>query len=164
MTDTPASLQLELNRWEQDLEALADESTAEGWDAPERLLAAVQHTVAAYHRRILPRLKAEHDLVLPALPDAASVGAVASYDAIVEDELVRQVQQLDDLRRDLVTQGTTTDLQLRIAGAFAALRALATVALRFGQDVEVPQLEHRLTATQSAGLGRAVRRYERSMR
>ncbi|GAA1521367.1 hypothetical protein [Kribbella lupini] len=156
MTDSPASLQLELTRWEHELDALENESIAEGWSTPERLLAAMQSTVAAYQRRILPRLRAEHDL---AVPDAA---AITSYDVIVEDELVRQVQQLDDLRRDLITQGNTTDLQLRIAGTFAALRALATVTLRFGQQAERPPLDQR--ATRSPGLGRAVRRYERSLR
>jgi hypothetical protein len=146
MTET---LQLELASWEQVLRTLTTESTSEGWTAPERLMAAVQQTVAAYHRRILPRLKAEHDLVLPALPDSAAVAAVAAYHAIIEEELLRQVDQLEDLRRDLVRAGGSAELERRITETLAALRALAGVALRFGREVEATHLDRQSFAPSS---------------
>ncbi|GAB2605066.1 hypothetical protein [Kribbella endophytica] len=158
------TLQLELARWENELETLENECTAEDWSRPERLMAAVRKTLAAYRRRILPRLKAEHDLVLPALPDVAAVAAVEAYDAIVEDELVQHVERLDDLRRELVRVGATAELELQIAESLAALRALTKVAVRFGRELEEPQLDQALTSAHASGLARAVRRYALSLR
>lgn len=133
---TIASLQQELTRWEREVEVLEDECTAAGWNEPERLLATVQKTLGVYRGRILPRLGAEHDLALPALPDEnAARAAVAAYDAVLDEELTRLVNQLEDQRRDLIRDGQTAEERLRIAETLAALRVLTRVALRFGAAV-----------------------------
>lgn len=157
-----SALQQELARWAADLAALEEECAAEDWTTPERLLTTVQKTLTAYRGRILPRLSAGHDLALPALPPDYAPAAVAAYDAIVADELTRQVNLLEELRRDFITGGTP-DLQLRIAETLAALRVLAKVALRFGQEVELPRLAEHLSPGESAGLAQAVHRYEKSL-
>ncbi len=162
MTTGIHTLQQELTRWEHDLAAIDEECAAEDWTTPERLLTTVQKTLAAYRGRILPRLSADHDLALPALPPDYSPAAVAAYDAIVADELTRQVNRLEELRRDFITS-RTPDLQLRIAETLAALRALAKVALRFGQEVELPRLAEHLAPGESSGLARAVHRHEKSL-
>jgi len=157
-------LQAEVARWEQDLAKLEEECTAEGWTEPERLLYTMQQTITSYQRRVLPRLTAERALMLPALPDSEAPRALTAYCAIVADELVQLVDRLQELRNELMRFGQTAQLQLQAAETLASLRALGTVVLRFGREVEIPSLTARLTPDQADQLTTAVHAYEQELR
>ncbi|TDU83800.1 hypothetical protein EV138_6264 [Kribbella voronezhensis] len=157
-------LQTEIARWEDDLAALEDECTAEGWTEPEKLLYTLQRTVGTYRRRVLPRIVADGALMLPALPDDDAPAALAAYNAIITDELVQLVDRMEELRLELIRFGQTAQLQLQAVEILAAVRALGTVVLRFGQEVEIPSLTARLTPDQSDQLTAAVHAYERDLR
>lgn len=135
--NTVNALKAELDRWQADLATLKAES--EGWTEPEKLLYAVQWTVAAYRRRMLPRIAAERDL-LPAMSDSEAMAALTAYTTIVGDELAALVDQLDDIRRELITGQASKRTQDRATGTLAAIHALATVVLRFGHEVDLPRL------------------------
>lgn len=158
------ALQAELARWERDLAVLEEECMAEGWSDPEKLLLTIKRTAATYRSRVLPRITADRDLVLPALPDSEAPAALGAYSTIIADELARLVDRLDELRREVIGSGQTAELQLRVAEALAAIRALGTVVLRFGQEVELPSLSARLSPEQAGQLTAAVHAYEKSMR
>lgn len=125
------NLQTEIVRWEEDLAALEDECTAEGWTAPEKLLITLQRTVGTY----LPRIVADRALILPAIPDTEAPAALTAYNAIITDEMVQLVDRLEELRLELVRYGQTAQLQLQAAATLAALRALGTVVLRIEQNL-----------------------------
>jgi len=133
------ALQREFAAWEEDLARLEAESAADDWTLREHLLATTLRTVSAYRGRILPRLAAGR---VPAtgLDDAAQ-RIIAAYDEIVADELARAVDDLEDLRRELTTADSSAQLQLRIGETLATIRALSTVVIRVGQEVELPRLE-----------------------
>jgi hypothetical protein len=161
---TVAKLQAEIAAWERELAALEDECTAEGWTEPEKLLFALQRTVGAYRHRVLPRIVADRALMLPALPDAEAPEALAAYSAIITEELVQLVDRMEELRLELIRFGQTAQLQLQAVEVLAAVRALGTVVLRFGQEVELPSLAARLTPEQSDQLIAAVHAYEKDLR
>jgi hypothetical protein len=161
MTDVKA-LQAEIARWEEDLAKLEEEFAANGWTAPEKLLFTVQRTVNAYRRRVLPRISADRQLMLPAMPDEEAPAALTAYCAIVADEITELVGRLDELRIELI-RGQTAELQLKAAETLAALRALGKVVVRFGQEVEIPSLTRRLTPEQSDQLTSAVHAYEKDL-
>jgi hypothetical protein len=157
-----ASLHRELERWEEDLARYEEEPVADEWTQRDRLLVTAQRTMTAYRGRILPRLKAEHDLALPPISDDAALAVIAAYDDIVVDELARAVVRLEDLTRELLrTGGSRVALQIR--ETLAQIRILGAVVLRFGQEVELPGLLRRLTAEQQQELTLAVRSYEAAM-
>ena len=158
-----ASLQRELEGWEEDLARHEEEPVGDEWTQRDRLLVMAQRTTTTYRRSILPRLKAEHDLALPAIPDEDALAVVAAYDDILVDELARAVVRLEDLTRELLRTGGDP-VGLRIKETFAQIRILGAVVLRFGQEVELPGLLRRLTAEQQQELTLAVRRYEAAMR
>lgn len=137
------NLQAEIARWEVDLAALEDECAAEGWTEPEKLLIALQRTVGTYRRRVLPRIVADRAL-LPTLPDSEAPAALTAYNAIITDELVQLVERIAELRLELIRFGQTARLQLQAIETLAAVRALSTVILRFGQEIEIPSLTARL--------------------
>lgn len=158
------TLQNEITRWENDLAALQEDCTAEGWTEPEKLLVALQRTSGTYRRRILPRLEADRILLLPAMPDNEAPAALAAYTRIIVDELAELVSRLDEVRLELIRFGQTAQLQLQATEILAALHALGRVVLRFGQEVEIPSLTARLTPTQSDQLTTAVHDFEKNLR
>jgi hypothetical protein len=133
------ALQREFGAWEEDLARLEAESAADDWNLREHLLATTLRTVSAYRGRILPRLAAGR-VPATSLDDAAQ-RIIAAYDEIVADELARAVDDLEDLRRELTTADSSAQLQLRIGETLATIRALSTVVIRVGQEVELPRLE-----------------------
>jgi hypothetical protein len=139
-----ATLQHEIARWETDLAILEDECTSEGWTAPEKLLISLQRTAGTYRHRVLPRLVADSALLLPAITDDEAPTALSAYSAAITDELAQLVDQLDELRLDLIRFGQTTELQLRAVETLGALRALGKVVLRFSHDFEAPRLAAQL--------------------
>jgi hypothetical protein len=158
-----STLQAELDRWEKDLAALEDEYTADGWSEPEKLMFTLQRTASTYRHQVLPRIAADRELMLPALPDGEAPAAIAAYSTIIADELSRLVDQLEELRFDLVRSGHTAQIQLHATEVLAATRVLGTVVLRFGQEVELPSLSARLSPEQSNQLAAAVHAYEKSI-
>lgn len=158
------ALQADLDRWQAELATLTAEGEAEGWTEPEKLLFTIQWTAATYRRRMLPRLAAERDLLLPAMSDSEALDALSAYTTIIGDELAALVDQLDDIRRDLIGGQASKRQQDRATEILAAIRALATVVLRFGHEVELPRLAARLTPEQSGQLTEAVHAYESSLR
>jgi hypothetical protein len=146
------ALQTEIARWENDLVALDEECTAEGWTEPERLLISLQRTSGTYRRRVLPRLEANR---VQLLPDSEAPDALAAYNLIIIDELVELISRLDELRLELIRFGRTAQLQLEATQILAGLRALGKVVLRFGQEVEIPSLTARLAPAHSDQLAAA---------
>jgi hypothetical protein len=157
-----ASLHSELERWEEDLVAHEQQPVGDEWSQRDRLLVLAHRTTTAYRRSILPRLKAEHDLALPAIPDDVALTVVEAYDDIVVDELAHAVVRLEDLTGELLRTGGNP-VALRIKETLAQIRILGAVVLRFGQEVELPRLLRSLTAAQEKELVLAVRSYEAAM-
>jgi hypothetical protein len=108
------TLREEVNRWQADLENLAETSLTDSWFLEERRLAEAQHTLAAFRGHILPTLT-----------------ATQPHDAIVVDEIEHLLDGLEDLRNDLFRTVHPSDSHLKIAETVAALSALTKVALRF---------------------------------
>lgn len=106
------TLQQEIERWEGDLERIAENSASDDWFLEERRFAEAQHTITAYRGRILPILT-EHP-----------------YDATVADEIEHLIDHLEDLRNDLYRTVHPPTSHQQIAETMAALRALCRVALR----------------------------------
>jgi hypothetical protein len=158
------NLQAEIAYWEADLAALEDECTAEGWTEPEKLLFTLHRTVGTYRRRVLPRIVADRALMLPVIADSEAPAALTAYNAIITEEIVQLVDRLEELRLELIRFGQTAQLQVQAVQILAAVRALGTVVLRFGQEVEIPSLTARLTPEQSDQLTAAVHAYEKDLR
>jgi hypothetical protein len=106
-------LQQDINRWEADLDDIAETSVADDWFLEERRLTEAQHTLVAFRGRILPSLIAEQP-----------------HDAIVADEIEHLLDELEDLRNDLFRTVHPAESHHRIAEVVAALRVLNRVALR----------------------------------
>jgi hypothetical protein len=97
------------------------------------------------------------------LPDEVAREAVAAYDAIVADETAQLVLRLDALGKELSDPAGSPETPRRIHETLAALRALGRLVVRFGEEVEQPCLNARLTRRQSEQLTSAVHRYEKSI-
>lgn len=108
------TLRQEIDRWEADLNDIAETTQTDNWFLEERRLAEAQHTLVAFRGRILPILTSDQ-----------------THDAIVVDEIEHLLDVLEDLRNDLFRTVHPTDSHRRIAETVAAIRALTTVALRF---------------------------------
>jgi hypothetical protein len=108
------TLRQEIDRWEAELTNIAETSQTDNWFLEERRLAEAQHTLAAFRGHILPMLT-----------------GTQAHDAIVLDEIEHLLDGLEDLRNDLFRTVHPPDSHRKIAETVAALRALATVALRF---------------------------------
>jgi len=129
------NLQAEVANWELELAALDQECTADGWTEPEKLLFTLQRTAATYRQGILPRIAVDQALVMHARPDGTAPAALTAYNTIMIDELVQHVARLERLRLELVHFGETPQLHRQAIETLAALRALTTVLMRFGQEV-----------------------------
>lgn len=108
------TLHQEIDRWETELDNIADTSQTDNWFLEERRLAEAQHTLAAFRGHILPILTTEQ-----------------TQDAILVDEIEHLLDNLEDLRNDLFRTVHPTDSHWKIAETVAAIRALTNVALRF---------------------------------
>ena len=112
------SLQREIDRWQAQLDELAETSTSDDWYLEERRLAEAQQSIAVFRGRILPLLVTRQP-----------------YDAIVIDEIEHLVDRLEDLRNDLFRTVHPATSHQEIAAALASLRTLSGVALRFEQTL-----------------------------
>lgn len=110
------SLQQQIERWEAELDRIAEDNTSDKWFLEERRFAEAQHTIAIYRGRILP-LVTHHQ----------------PHDAIISDEIEHLIDHLEDLRNDLYRTVHPATSHQQIAETVAALRALARVAVRFEQ-------------------------------
>jgi hypothetical protein len=113
------TLQLEIERWEADLDRIADDSDSDDWFLEERRFAEAQRTITACRGRILP-------IIVHQQP----------HDAIVAREMDHLVDHLEDLRNDLYRTVHPSTSHQEIAETIAALRALTRVALRFERTLE----------------------------
>ena len=112
------TLQHEIDRWEVDLDHIAETSSTDSWFLEERRLAEAQQTIAVFRGRILPILATRQP-----------------YDAIVTDEIEHLVDRLEDLRNDLFRTVHPATSHQEIAETLASLRSLCGVALRFRQTL-----------------------------
>ena len=117
------SLLREFDRWDEDLGRLEEEGAAGDWAQRERLMVTAQRTVATYRGRILPQLRAES-------------APATTYAHVVADQLTHAVDLLEDLQRELVKPGQTSQLELHINETLAVIRVLGTVVRR------VHELDH----------------------
>jgi hypothetical protein len=108
------SLQQEIERWEAELDRIAENSASDDWFLEERRFAEAQHTITAYRSRILPALTSRQP-----------------HDAIIAHEIEHLIDHLEDLRNDLYRTVHPPTSHQEIAETVAALHALARVALRF---------------------------------
>lgn len=115
------TLRHEIDRWEADLQNLAETSQADNWFLEERRLAEAQHTVVAFRGRILPALAAQQP-----------------HDAMVLDEIEHLLDGLEELRNDLFRTVHPNDSHRKIAETVAALRALTSVAARLQRTAVAP--------------------------
>lgn len=106
------TLSQEIDRWEADLESIAETSANDSWFLEERRLAEAQHTLVAFRGRILPALTAE------------------PHDAAVAGELGRLLDELEDLRNELLRTVHPVESHRAIADTIVALRALTKLAAR----------------------------------
>lgn len=113
------TLRQEIDRWEADLENIADTSLTDSWFLEERRLTEAQHTLVAFRGHILPMLTAQQP-----------------HDAILLDEIEHLLDSLEDLRNDLFRTVHPAESHHQIAETLAALRALSRVALRLEQTLE----------------------------
>jgi len=113
------TLRQEIERWEADLERIAENSAADDWFLEERRFAEAQQTITAYRGRILPIFTSQQP-----------------HDAIVAHEIEHLVDRLEDLRDDLYRTVHPPTAHQQVAEAIAALRALSRVALRFEDTVQ----------------------------
>ena len=112
------TLQQEIERWEADLESIAENSASDNWFLEERRFAEAQHTITAFRDRILP-IVTQHP-----------------HDAIIAHEIEHLVDRLEDLRNDLYRTVHPPTSHQEIAETVAALRAVSRVALRFERALE----------------------------
>ncbi|GAA1599301.1 MULTISPECIES: hypothetical protein [Kribbella] len=103
-------LQQEIDRWEAQLEDIAETGRSDNWFLEERRLTEAQQTIITYRSRILPLL---------AKPD----------DRFIATEIEHLVDRLEDLRNDLFRTVHPVTSHEEIAETIAALRALVQVAL-----------------------------------
>ena len=111
------ALQQEIDRWEAQLDDLAETSLSDSWHLEERRLAEAQHTIITYRGRILPLLTDPGDRVLAT-------------------EIEHLVDRLEDLRNDLFRAVHPVTSHQEIAETVAALRALSQVAVRLEHTLE----------------------------
>ncbi|MFD7159588.1 hypothetical protein ACFV9C_33665 [Kribbella sp. NPDC059898] len=104
-------LQQEIDRWEAQLDDIAETGEADDWFLEERRLAEAQQTVVTYRGRILPLLGKPED-------------------RFVATEIEHLVDRLEDLRNDLFRTVHPVTSHQEIAETVAALRALVQLALR----------------------------------
>jgi hypothetical protein len=109
----------EIERWEADLDDIADTSLSDNWFLEERRLAEAQHTIVAFREHIMPMLTARQP-----------------HDTVVTDEIEHLLDTLEIRRDDLFRTVHSTDSHREIAEAVAVLRALGRVALRFERTYE----------------------------
>jgi len=108
------SLQQEMERWEAELEGIAESSAADDWFVEERRLAEATHTITAFRGRILPTLVNQQP-----------------HGAVVADEITPLIDRLEDVRSELFRTVHPSTTHVEILEILAALRALARVAVRF---------------------------------
>ncbi|TCC54280.1 hypothetical protein E0H73_39725 [Kribbella pittospori] len=113
------SLQQEIERWEAQLDTIAETNVAENWFLEERRLAEASRTITAFRVRILP-----------------SLTNARPYEAIVGDEIVHRIDRLQDLRDDLLRTVHPDTCRQEISETLAELHALARLALRFERTAD----------------------------
>ena len=112
-------LQREIERWEADLEHIAEVTRSDDWFLEEQCFAEALHTVTAYRGRILPILANQRP-----------------QDMVLAHEIERLVDHLEDLRNDLYRTVHPPTSHEQVAETIASLRTLSRVALRLEQSLE----------------------------
>ena len=116
---TTTTLQQEVERWETELQRIAENCTSDNWFLEERRFAEAQSTITAYRGHILPVLSHQE-----------------SRDAIVAHEIEHLIDHLEDLRNDLYRTVHPSTSHQEVGETVAALRTLARVALRIEQSLQ----------------------------
>lgn len=168
MTDVLDGLRTDQIRWRTELVDLVDPvdliPPSDPVAGADTLLFRLRSMVAICRRRILPRLAAQRELIVPAAVTEADCAVATGYPALLEDALGQVVHQLELLQPELLQYGATSALRLRIAALLATAAAMSTLALRYGSEVLMPQLEAELTWHEREQLVDAVHAFERTYR
>ncbi|HEY4569398.1 MAG TPA: hypothetical protein VIH10_08025, partial [Kribbella sp.] len=109
-------LQQDIDRWEAELDRIAETSAAADWFVEERRLAEAQHTAAAFRNHILPALSTQQ-------PQIAG-------------QLSELIDRLEDLRDELFRTVHPPNCHQQTAETVAAVHALAHLALGLEQPLE----------------------------
>jgi hypothetical protein len=160
--DDPRNEQLS---WRANLDLTDLHRQTEPGEGPEDLLFQLRRSVAVYRFQVLPHLAAERDLVLPALiVEQQNDSVVTGYARILAEELAGLADRMETIQQDLLRFPHSEPVRTRVISLLTAAAALATVAMRFGGEVVLPQLSEELSPQHSEQLAEAVHAYERSYR
>ncbi|MFI5696386.1 hypothetical protein ACIA58_31305 [Kribbella sp. NPDC051586] len=113
------TLRQEIDRWEADLENIAEASQCNDWFLEERRLAEALHTIAAFRERIVPLLSTRQP-----------------RDSVLVAEIQQALDALEILRDDLYRTVHPPNSYLEVAEKVTALRALARVAASLDRTLE----------------------------
>ncbi|WP_432893386.1 hypothetical protein ACQPYH_19995 [Kribbella sp. CA-245084] len=113
------TLREEIDRWEADLDNIAEASQYNDWFLEERRLAEALHTITAFRERIIPILAAKQP-----------------HGNVIVVEIEHLVDALEVLRDDLYRTVHPPDSYLAVAEKVAALRSLARVAASLDRTLE----------------------------
>jgi hypothetical protein len=107
------ALRAEVDRWEADLENIAEASQYNDWFLEERRLAEALHTITAFRAHIVPALTSQQP-----------------HDKVIVIEIEQLLDALEVLRDDLYRTVHPPDSYLEVAQKVATLRSLTRVAAR----------------------------------
>ena len=107
------ALREEVDRWEADLESIAEASQYNDWFLEERRLPEALHTTTAFRAHIVPALTSQQP-----------------PDKVIVTEIEQLLDALEVLRDDLYRTVHPPDSYLEVAQKVAALRSLTRVAAR----------------------------------
>ncbi|MER7246901.1 hypothetical protein [Kribbella sp. NPDC000426] len=116
------TLREEIDRWEADLENIAEASQCNDWFLEEQRLAEALHTITAFRERIVPTLTARQP-----------------HETVILAEIERLLDSLELLRDDLYRTVHPADSYLEVAEKVASLRTLVRVAASLTPSLEDAQ-------------------------
>lgn len=152
-------------RWRSNLDLTDIDQYAEHDVAAEDLLFRLRAAISTYRSQVLPHLAAEREMVLPALiVDPDDEPLAAGHAQMLAEELWGLVDRMDAIQVDLMRYPDSTAVRGRTIALLTAAAALATVAMRFGDEVVLPLLPERLGPHDSEQIADAVEAYERTYR
>jgi hypothetical protein len=151
--------------WRASLDLTDIDGHTEATDTPEDLLFRLRTAITVYRYQVLPHLTAEVELVLPALVVELQDEPIAGgYARVLAEELDGVVRRMDAAQRDLLQYPHSEPVRSRVMALLTAAAALATVAMRFGDEVVLPHLSERLGPHHSEQIAEAVQAYEHAYR
>jgi hypothetical protein len=112
-------------------------------DAPDEMLYQLRRALVVYRQHVLPHLALERAEILPSLTehDAAADG----YARILAEELGALVSRIETVQTDLLHDPASSPARSQAIGVLSAALSLATVAVRFDDEVLAPLLSGRGT-------------------